>query len=156
MVRRGARFAVTEADRGPWRTDSGRELGMVGCGRVQRAKAFHMRRLLFVELGRLRRMAWTPATRVHEPWPVAPALRSWSFFPPTAFKQFLPFVDLSPHSLLHSLRSACHRSFCQPLPSLHHLPSHLLRAGTSWLSRPAFSHLPSLTQDFAAPSLPAR
>jgi hypothetical protein len=35
-------LSPAEADHGPWQTGSGRELGMVACGRLPVAKTFHM------------------------------------------------------------------------------------------------------------------
>jgi hypothetical protein len=148
-----------EAGHVPWRTDSGRELGMVDRGRAPVAKPFHMHTLL---RGAWCLMAWTPATRVHElslRWCSGSCRASWYFFPPTTFKQ-------SFFSLTHSLASL--HSFRVPaLPQVHpiHSPSltslrfflHLHFA--CWhvlaLTRNS-SYLQTLTQDFVAPSLPAR
>jgi hypothetical protein len=158
-VRMPSHLHSAEAGHVPWRTDSGRELGMVDRGRAPVAKPFHMHTLL---RGAWCLMAWTPATRVHElslRWCSGSCRASWYFFPPTTFKQ-------SFFSLTHSLASL--HSFRVPaLPQVHpiHSPSltslrfflHLHFA--CWhvlaLTRNS-SYLQTLTQDFVAPSLPAR
>jgi hypothetical protein len=41
-VRLRCPLALAEAAHGPWRAGGGRELGLVACGKVLVAKAFHM------------------------------------------------------------------------------------------------------------------